>query len=430
MSNMIKNICFSAAAAVFTCLFLLSCATIDRLERMQDDFSSLDSYFSDRDIPKFDSSMPSIYFTGTEWNERSLELIRNAQDYILITIFLGNYHESTHEVWELLRKRMQEGIRVYMIIDSSSYFQFDPEQPDIVIPAVFSHLEKLGIPYVEYNPFTVSNLFFVFNMLDRDHRKFWIIDGEIIAAGGTNINYTSLGLPPETGNIDTMAEVHAPEAAAVLVSSFVDIWNSYSPFRLNRDDFSAGAPSPEEQELTSFWLIDHHWSQSPQVTDMFDAFFLFAEEQLWMIQGYAFLTPALTRRIQYAVEKGVEVNIMLSDYARKDNYELASRYGILDLIDAGANVYMYTSPIGAFLHYKLMLADGRLAALGSVNYNLRSQTLSREISFVFDNPQIGRVLLENIDDLMVHARPVTREEALEYRTFRGLLYFLLMQFWG
>ncbi len=396
---------------------------------MQDGFISPEQYYEQHNIPKFVSTLPELYFTGIEWNERSMELIREAQDYILITIFLGNYHETTHEVWELLRQRMDEGIRVYLIIDSSSYFQLDPMTEEVV-PAVFSHLDEIGIPYTEYNPMSLSSIFFPFGLLDRDHRKYWIIDGEIIAAGGININYTSLGLPPETGNIDTMAEIVSPEAAGVLVRSFVDTWNAYSPRRIKAEDFSIGKDISSRTELIPFWLIDHDFKSSVQVTNMFNSFFLSAEKELWLIQGYAFLTPALIRRISYAVSRGVEVHILLSEYSRKPNYEQASWYGMLDLIDAGATVYMYTSPTGAFLHYKLMMADRRLTALGSVNYNLRSQTASREISFIFDDSRVGARVMDNIEELMKHTRIVTREEALEHRTFQGFLYLLLMQFWG
>ncbi len=410
-------------------LLLTSCMTSAKLERMEDAHICAESHFQERGIPKYASTLPEMYNTGTEWNERSMELISQAEDHILITIFLGNYHETTHEVWELLQKRMDDGVQVYLMIDSASYFQFDPESPETVVPAVFLHLEELGIPYVEYNPLTLSNLFLPLNLLDRDHRKFWVIDGEYAAVGGININYTSLGLPPETGNIDTMAEARSPETARALTETFVESWNAYAPEKISTELFKRADALDEADRETDLWLIDHYW-KSPQVTDMFDLFFLEAQEELWLIQGYAFLTPALKRRIAHAADRGVEVHVMLSDYARKENYELAAFYGMLDLIDAGAKVWRYTSPIGAFLHYKLMMADEQLVALGSVNYNLRSQTTSREVSYVFDDPRVGEAVTEHLDELLAYARPVSREEALQYRTVKGFFYHLLMQFWG
>lgn len=417
------------AILLIVCGMIVSCSTVGKLENRLEKTASLDDFFASEGIPQYISTLPVLYNTGTEWNERSLELIAAAEDYILISIFLGNLHWSTQEVWDLLAQRMKEGVRVYCIIDSSSYFQLDPDT-DAVVPAVFNHLRELGIPTVEYNPFSLSHLAYIPKMFDRDHRKYWIVDGTYLALGGINVNYTSLGLPPETGNIDTMAEVVSPGAIEELVGSFVTTWNSYSPNPIAVKDFSVRQDFPQDSELTSFWLVDHYWPQKSQVTAMFDAVMLQAQDELWMMQGYAFLTPALVERIKFAVDRGVEVHVVLSDFARKENYELAALYGILDLIDVGAHVYIYRSPIGAFLHLKLMVADARLTSIGSANYNLRSQTLSREISYIFDDVRVGSAAMAHVEDIMTLTREVSREEALRYRNLKGYLYFLLMQVWG
>ncbi len=131
-----------------------------------------------------------------------------------------------------------------------------------------------------------------------------------------------------------------------------------------------------------------------------------------------------------AIKRGVKVNVLLSEYSTQEKYELASFYGILDLIDAGINVYMYDSPDGAFLHLKLMVADGKLVTIGSANYNFRSQLLSRELNFLFEDERIGQEALDYIDELLEHTRVVTREEAEQYRTFKGWFNNLLMQVWG
>jgi len=415
---------------ILVCAVSVSCTTIDRLQTMQSGFTSVDGFFEEHHIPRYASTLPVLYNTGMEWNQHSIELIEGARDYILISIFLGNLHETTTQIWDLLAKKICEGVRVYCIIDSSSYFQMVPET-DTVVPAVFNHLKELGIPVVEYNPFSMGDLFSLPTLLDRDHRKFWIVDGQYLAVGGININYTSLGLPEGVGNIDTMAEVSSPGAIGDVMESFVRTWNAYSPQILDTDDFTIPKELPQpEADLASLWLIDQSLGKPSQVTDMFDALIMGTQKELWLVQGYAFPTKALLNRIAYAVQRGVEVHVVFSDFARKPNYEMAARYGMLDLIDAGAKVHNYTSPIGAFLHFKLIMGDRHLVALGSVNYNLRSQTLSQEISVVFDDSRVGAVVMEQLDGLMEYTREVTRQEALEYRTPLGFLYFMLMQVWG
>ncbi|MDD4841049.1 MAG: phosphatidylserine/phosphatidylglycerophosphate/cardiolipin synthase family protein [Sphaerochaetaceae bacterium] len=409
------------------CLLLFSCTSAASLERERQKISNPTDYLESHGIEQYASSVPVVYNNGVEWYARAFELVEQAQDYILINTFLSNLLDLSEPLWDLLAKKIIQGVRVYCLFDSSSYFQLYTDRNE-VIPAAFNHLRELGIPVTEYNPFSLSNSFFLPMLLDRDHRKFWIIDGKQLAVGGININHASLGLPPESGHIDSMVEVVSPKAIEVLIGSFIDTWNRYNPDTLDPLDFYI-----EDTQVpldVSLWLVDHHWPARSQATTMFDAFTLGAQKELWMVQGFAFMTGALTERIANAVDRGVEVHILLSDNAGKPNYEKAAKYGILDLIDAGATVYMYSNPTTAFLHLKLMIADGYLTAYGSTNYDLRSQTLSREISIIFDDEQIASAAKAHVDELLKYCRIVTREEAVSYRNFVNYCYYLLMQVWG
>ncbi len=149
-----------------------------------------------------------------------------------------------------------------------------------------------------------------------------------------------------------------------------------------------------------------------------------------MVQGYTYLTGALKERIANAVKRGVKVNVMLSENAGKENYQSAAYYSALDLIDAGATVYMYDDPNKAFLHLKLIVCDDRYTVFGSPNYNFRSQTTSRELAAVFAEEEVAVQAKAHIDELLKHCRVVSREEALGWRTTKYFLYHLLMQVYG
>lgn len=412
---------------------LASCSTTDRLEDLRGDYKDgavdVARFMEDRDIPLYESSLPVYYNTGADWNARSLELIEEATDYILVSTFLGVEHESTAPVWQALARKAEEGVRVYVMIDSSSNFQMVPISNER-IKAAFMYLEELGLNVVEYNSLSMSNLFYLPNLLDRDHRKYWVFDGELLAIGGINVNQTSIDWPAGIGNIDTMAELVSPGATRAVIDTFIDTWNRYSPKHLQENEFSINAELPEEYRQTSLWFLDHNWPSRASISPLFDLFSIYAEDELWLVQGYTFLTPALLDRIEYAVGRGVTVNVVLSAYSTQPKYEMASRYGVLDLLDAGANVLMYESPKQAFLHLKLMIADNALVTIGSANYNLRSQTLSRELNILFEDKEVAGYSLDYVKTLLEYCRPVTREEALSYRNFRSWFNYMLMQVWG
>ena len=149
-----------------------------------------------------------------------------------------------------------------------------------------------------------------------------------------------------------------------------------------------------------------------------------------MIQGLAYTSPSLIEKIRFATTRGVDVNIMISENSDREANEIAAKYCIKDMIDAGANVYIYDSPDKGFLHYKLLLADRRLAAFGSANFNFRSQNLSREISFVYNDEEIGAIAYDNLTSLLKNARKIEREEAERYRSLKYSLIHALMLFGG
>jgi phosphatidylserine/phosphatidylglycerophosphate/cardiolipin synthase-like enzyme len=109
---------------------------------------------------------------------------------------------------------------------------------------------------------------------------------------------------------------------------------------------------------------------------------------------------------------------------------MGSYYGIKDLLKAGAHVYLYESPSGSLLHYKMIMADGVMVSIGSANYNFRSQALERDISVIFDDSRSLDVVKNNLEELRPYFREVDMNEAERYRALPYFLYYLLMQVAG
>jgi cardiolipin synthase len=416
----------SLAAAVLTTVAILSgCASYGKLARYQDRYQDREDFFQSRGVPSFRAGAPALYMDGPAWSERALELIAGAEDYILIMSFLVTAIPRQEEIYDALAARMAEGIEVYIITDSASYFRTYPRVPEPV-PAAVSLARERGIPIIEYNPIRGSRIFTFLGLFDRDHRKFWVVDGRVVAAGGQNIDYDSLRAPSDAGCVDAMMEFESGGAAAFLRDSFIETWNAYSLDRLDADDFTVHDGAQD----FSLAIFDQGLRDTGNVTDLFDGFFTFARKELWLVQCYTYLTPSLLDKIRFAIDRGVKVHVVLSDNHVTIRSLQGSLYGIKDLLDAGVSVHLYESPTGSLLHYKMMMADGSWAAVGSTNFNLRSQTTSRELSFLVSDPESMAIIRAGLDGILTYCRPVRREEAL---TYRGLPYFvqnLLMQFWG
>lgn len=403
-----------------------SCASTIALEKPVRDEQDLAAYFETRGLPRCESTMPTLYFSGKSWEQRALQLIDSAKDYLFITVFLGTWHEYSAPIYEALSRKAQEGVRIYYMVDPSSYEQYVPDRKHL-IPAATKRLSEAGVHVAEYNPLSGERLFTTAGLLEREHRKFWVVDGKYIAVGGMNINYLSCAPLDQGGHLDTFVEVQSEEAARRMVKSFCVTWNAFSPEHLDSADFPIRqAEKPE----TSLWLADQAFGGYGATDAMFDAFFLYAKKEVWMIQAFPFVTDQLLDKIRAATSRGVSVNILLSSHSEREIHNQAARYCMKPLLDAGANVYLYDSAEGAFLHYKLMMADRRLVAFGSANFNLRSQYLSREMEFIFDDERVGSQTYENLRGLLAASRKISPKEAQSYRTPANFVSYAIMLIGG
>ena len=58
---------------------------------------------------------PEIFFDGALWLERFTELVEEADDYILITTFLGSDCPELDDLYHALMEAAERGVRVYFI---------------------------------------------------------------------------------------------------------------------------------------------------------------------------------------------------------------------------------------------------------------------------------------------------------------------------
>jgi cardiolipin synthase A/B len=389
---------------------------LDRAEAIQD-AAGINAYPS--------SPILRLSMDGDEWFARSIELIRRAEDYILIDSFLLTEHPRSRAVLSELQSAIGRGVRVRFIVDSASFYRTYPMSKEPV-PAIVPYARSLGIPLVEYNPIRGKRIVTLFGLLYRDHRKFWIVDGRVAVVGGQNVDHDSLRGPGDSGGIDAMLEFSSAGAIAELRDSFIREWNSYSTEGLSPVDFPV-RDCPADVKVR---VIDQARDKPGRVTAMFDYLFRSARREMLFVQCYTYLSPGLVDRIKKATSRGVEVRFILSGGHLNLRAERGSYYCMSELIRAGARVYLYESPAGNLLHYKMIMVDGEMVSIGSANYNYRSQTVSRELSVLFEDEASLALVKAKCAEFEPYLREIGAEEAGKHRSFSDRLYFMLMQLGG
>lgn len=366
-----------------------------------------------------EAGQPKLFVTSRAIRGKMLELIEGARDSILINSFLVTSSESSSEIVAALAAKQEEGVRVHVMADACS--RFPPER------SLFRELGKAGIPWAEFHPVHILTWPLQPKLIERDHRKVWIIDGRTVFLGGANITGESLGKLNHGGNLDFMVAFDSPEAARMLIKNFVSTWNYSSRDKLCAGDFARPGGRPSASRA---WVFDQQLNGGESIIGpMFAALFQSAQHEIWLVHSYTFTNPVLLEMIEEAVARGVEVNIVLASHTNYRRFIYASYYGIADIQKVGGRVWIYEDQ--AFpLHFKGAIADGRWTCVGSANLNFRSFVLSREIAAVFDDADLARQFGATVEEVQRGSRLVSHNEARRYRTPRYWFWWSVMQHAG
>ena len=354
---------------------------------------------------------PEMYFDASLFLERYIELIEGAEDYVIITTFLGSSCEGLEELYDAIAGKAASGVPVYMIIDGVSSYDMTASS-SFMTPLYF--LRESGVHLIEYNPLSVFNLVNPSTLLIREHRKLVVIDGQWAVLGGMNMNYISMGADNIDLQRDSMYVFNSPSLASCLVDEFVSIWNESSVEKIDRNDFAV--KEAEEGEITGY-LFNQGPGGHADMASMYSSLFSSAREEIILLPYLAFFDDNMYESLEAAQARGVEVTMYLPIDSR-DYVQGALFHDYHNLVEAGFNVYIEYAgeETGlSLLHQKLAVVDGRYTVIGSSNINYRSMTLSHEIALVVDSEEFAAASLDQVEDIKKNMAPLDEETALRLK---------------
>ena len=369
---------------------------------------------------------PEMYFDASLFLERYIELIRGAEDYVIITTFLGSSCEGLEELYDAIAGKAASGVPVYMIIDGVSSYDMTASS-SFMTPLYF--LRESGVHLIEYNPLSVFNLVNPSTLLIREHRKLVVIDGQWAVLGGMNMNYISMGADNIDLQRDSMYVFNSPSLASCLVDEFVSIWNESSVEKIDRNDFAVR--EAEEGEITGY-LFNQGPGGHADMASMYSSLFSSARDEIVLLPYLAFFDDNMYESLEAAQARGVEVTMYLPIDSR-DYVQGALFHDYHNLVEAGFNVYIEYAgeETGlSLLHQKLAVVDGRYTVIGSSNINYRSMTLSHEIALVVDSEEFADASLDQVEDIKKNMAPLDEETALRLKEEKGSWPMYLFSYFG
>lgn len=335
----------------------------------------------------------TLLVDGPSTYDAMFAAIAQAKDNINMETYIIEDDEAGKRFSDALIAKQQAGVQVNFMYDSVGSIGTPKE--------FFQRLRDAGINVLEFNPVNPLSLRKGWNVNRRDHRKLLVVDGRIAFVGGINISsvYSSgsglfsrkskphkegkEGKEDETPWRDTHMRIEGPVAAG-FQNLFIENWKDQKGDPLaDRDYYPTVAPVGGE-------VVRAIGSSPEQPYSVIYVTLLSAinsaTSQVYLTNAYFVPDPQMLAALKDAVDRGVDVRLLLPGKSDSALVYYASRSYYDELLTAGVKIYERQD---ALLHAKTAVIDGVWSTVGSTNLDWRSFVTNKEINAVVLGPDFG-----------------------------------------
>ena len=167
--------------------------------------------------------------------------------------------------------------------------------------------------------------------------------------------------------------------------------------------FPAKITSNDNQRLA---IIDRHPLRSADaIRDLFAEMLNTAQHKVLLINPYFVPTHRVRKALKRAIDRGVDVQILLSAKSDIPLTPEASHYVGNNLAKRGAKVYLFH---GGFHHTKIMMIDDLYCTVGSSNMDARSLRCDYEVNTVIFNKKTTQELTDLFNEQLKSSTPMQK----------------------
>jgi cardiolipin synthase len=332
-----------------------------------------------------------IYPSGEEYFPVLIEDLSRAQRFIHMQYFIWERDELTEKICNVLMDRVKAGVEVRILNDWLGNLTYKKDQ--------LKALKEAGVQWgADVSQFNKANY--------RNHRKMTIIDGDVGHSGGVNIGQEYIdGGKKYPAWRDTGIRFTGP-AVGALQRLFAERWwekhdeNLFEAKYFPDPSLDPGAIMTQvvAQGVEDPW---HSSTRAHQIAIMG------AKERLLISSPYFVPDQATHDAMVDAALSGVEVHFLMTGWPDKKLAFNAAKSYWRPLLEAGGHIYLYNK---GFFHSKSMVVDGAAASIGTMNLDIRSLRLHKELMVWAYDETIAKKLADIFFDDLKESAEVKLED--------------------
>jgi cardiolipin synthase len=324
-----------------------------------------------------------------------LAAIHEARNTIGLSTYIFDNDRSGRIFVEALRKAVERGVRVRVLIDAAG--------ARYSVPSILPALHHARVPAGRFLPTMAPWRLMSMNL--RNHRKIMVVDGRLGFAGGMNLREGNLvAQNPRHPVRDLHFRLEGP-VVAQLQEAFAADWvfvtgevlagtDWFPPLEAKGGVVARAIPDGPDEDFEKLrWAILAALSC--------------ARDSVKILTPYFLPDPPLVSALNLAALRGVRVEIVLPERSNLPFVDWASRAMWWQVLERGCKIWLGPPP---FDHSKLMLVDGQWSLVGSGNWDTRSLRLNFEFNLECYCPELAGSLEKILQSKLQGARQVTLEE--------------------
>jgi cardiolipin synthase len=337
--------------------------------------------------------------------------IAQAKSSIHIIVFIWRPSEPSDRLTQAIVERARRGVECRIIVDPFWSPGFDTQIKPV--------LEKAGCQVHIYKPLPDADS--AQDLVQRQHRKVVVIDGEVALTGGFGIwkSWMGNGIGHDEWR-DVAVRFRGPVVAQAQ-KVFEEDWSELTGHRLPSASFPPLEPVGNARAL---FIGSRAQGREPSNAQrMLDWLLGSANDRIWIANSYFVPSNRLSLLLQKRQQEGVDVRILApGDTHDMPIVKVAQRSSYRPLEQEGVRIWEYQA---AMMHSKVMIVDRQISWVGSVNLDPMSLRQARECAIIVDDEAFTQKLAEDFLVDLHYSKPIVDPQLKPYWGMaRWVLWFL------
>lgn len=318
-----------------------------------------------------------------------LEALKAAQHHIHMEYYIFEDDNIGNQIKDILIQKARAGVQVRFIYDDFGSRSIRRR-----------FVNELIAGGVEAYPFFKILFVALSNRTNyRNHRKIIIVDGCTGFVGGINVSDRYINDPQNHNPVfwrDTHLRINGP-GVFYLQYLFICDWNFASGQHLKIQPGFFCQEKNKTGKAVVQMAASGPDSMTPTIMLSLIEVLAMAEEEVLITTPYFIPGQTVLDAINMACLSGVKVKLLVPKHSDSFIVNSAAKSYYAAILDCGVEIYLYEK---GFVHAKTIVADGRLAIIGTANMDHRSFELNFEVNaMVYDTNFAGELKKTFADDL-------------------------------